>query len=546
MQTKVKVCHRVSLYEIWRAYQRALSKTTSTYAYDYGNRLTQAGNGLATSTYSYDQNGQRVKVTDGKGGVSLYPSKYFNASYDKDGRTISEISHIFAGDALLGTFEKKTSTVTENAGTCVIPSTSDFTLTLSCTVIGTAIAPASVIVNAGKVLTLSPNSKLLLDLNHFKLLIKKGGGVLIKKTATLRQVKPADTASTLASASVVAYTLTDHLGSVAVSTNAQGAVTELSDYYPYGSIRLDQKSGSLTEQRKYIGQEFDAQSGLSYLNARYYDGARGQFLNQDPKFISVSGDLADPQRLNSYSYGRNNPIVFLDTEGLDSAYFGSRLVFHDLGYHIYEAYSIDNQSMANQLNIGISVPTNVSKDNPFNFTLGFEPMGDRGSPLVMSVESAGSIPSFGGGDYKDASTHGFKSGDGQLSLNSYKNYAELANASVNVGQAITNAQNPYFGLGNNPISGLIFMRNYYNSNGAIGTVARNTGQGDIFNKFASGFARVFGKNDNVPPYKPVSLFTSGISNTTPSLIGNANGPFIGSYNFGNGIGTYNFGTKSWQ
>ncbi len=284
MQTIVK--EKISLSEIWHAYQRALA------------------------TYAYDHNGQRVKVSDGKGGVSLYPSKYFNASYDKDGKTVSEISHIFAGDTLLSTFEKKAS-ANGNTGTCVIPSTGDFTLTSSCTIIGNVLAPASVIVNAGKVLTITANSKLLLDLKRFKLLIKKGGGVLIKKTATLRQVKTSDVVTN--SAPTVAYILTDHLGSVAVSTNAQGAVTELSDYYPYGSIRTD--TGSFKEQRKFIGQEFDPATNLSYLNARYYDGNRGQFLNQDPVFWG-NQNLGDPQSLNSYSYANNNPINRSDPSGL--------------------------------------------------------------------------------------------------------------------------------------------------------------------------------------------------------------------------------------
>jgi len=168
---------------------------------------------------------------------------------------------------------------------------------------------------------LSPNSKLLIDLKHKKLLVKKGGGVLIKKTATLRQVKTSDVVTN--SAPTVAYILTDHLGSVAVSTNAQGAVTELSDYYPYGSIRVDEAStnSSSKEQRKYIGQEFDPSTSLSYLNARYYDGARGQFLSEDPVFWEVGqtqdgkNALTNPQALNSYSYAGNNPIINSDPQG---------------------------------------------------------------------------------------------------------------------------------------------------------------------------------------------------------------------------------------
>jgi|SRR3989344_8225001 len=74
---------------------------------------------------------------------------------------------------------------------------------------------------------------------------------------------------------------------------------------------------AFTEQRKFIGEEYDAETGLNYLNARYYDASIGRFVSQDPMFWSLPLELlADPQQLNSYSYARNNPIVGSDPSGL--------------------------------------------------------------------------------------------------------------------------------------------------------------------------------------------------------------------------------------
>lgn len=111
------------------------------------------------------------------------------------------------------------------------------------------------------------------------------------------------------------YIHTDHLGSTNVVTTASSTVTQLSDYYPYGAGRLDQTSGSFAEQRKYIGEQYDPTSGLSYLNARYYDGNRGQFLSQDPVFWETKQNLENPQSLNSYAYANGNPITNKDPDG---------------------------------------------------------------------------------------------------------------------------------------------------------------------------------------------------------------------------------------
>ena len=108
----------------------------------------------------------------------------------------------------------------------------------------------------------------------------------------------------------------DHLGGTNVVTDNNGELVQTLDYYPYGGIRIDDRDGSFTEQRKFIGEIYDAAVTLSYLNARYYDGWRGQFVSQDPEARdNPQKFLPDPQQLNSYSYARNNPVVFSDPTG---------------------------------------------------------------------------------------------------------------------------------------------------------------------------------------------------------------------------------------
>src|SRR6516164_6973285 len=81
------------------------------------------------------------------------------------------------------------------------------------------------------------------------------------------------------------YVHPDHLGSTNVVTDEYGNVVQTLYYYPYGSLRLSVAT-STNEKRQFIGQ-FTDDSTLSYLNARYYDNARGQFLSEDPVFQAI-------------------------------------------------------------------------------------------------------------------------------------------------------------------------------------------------------------------------------------------------------------------
>jgi RHS repeat-associated protein len=146
---------------------------------------------------------------------------------------------------------------------------------------------------------------------------------------------------------------TDHLTGSNVVTNSTGALEELMDYYPYGGIRLDEKAGSFSEQRKFAGHELDVDTGLSYMNARYYDSGMGRFVSLDPAYLAVGDNaklkaltkleteryLADPQLANSYSYVANNPLKYTDSTGdfLDIAL--------DVGFIGYDLYRMGSAAL---------------------------------------------------------------------------------------------------------------------------------------------------------------------------------------------------------
>jgi RHS repeat-associated protein len=75
------------------------------------------------------------------------------------------------------------------------------------------------------------------------------------------------------------------------------------------------------------GKERDSESGNDYFGARYFGSSMGRFLSPDPSQLYFANP-ADPQSLNLYSYGRNNPLINIDPTGLDCVYDDGGGNFH--------------------------------------------------------------------------------------------------------------------------------------------------------------------------------------------------------------------------
>ena len=74
---------------------------------------------------------------------------------------------------------------------------------------------------------------------------------------------------------------------------------------------------------RYRGYYYDAETGLYFLQTRYYDPEVGRFLNRD----SVS--YAAPEKidgLNLYAYCLNNPVEYIDCSGSFAVSVWSNLI----------------------------------------------------------------------------------------------------------------------------------------------------------------------------------------------------------------------------
>lgn len=110
-----------------------------------------------------------------------------------------------------------------------------------------------------------------------------------------------------ASEKVTIY-LTDAQGSVVAETDAQGNVTYTAANRPYGT----QVMGAPQAGPGYTGHINDPNTGLVYMQARYYDPTIGRFLSSDP----VSPDPGNLFNFGRYAYANGNPIRFADPFGL--------------------------------------------------------------------------------------------------------------------------------------------------------------------------------------------------------------------------------------
>lgn len=109
---------------------------------------------------------------------------------------------------------------------------------------------------------------------------------------------------------------TDHLGSTVATTDSQGKITEQTDYSAFGHQKSRSTYQNTQQTEKYTGHTYDPETDLLYAQARYFRGSLGRFLSQDALFWNISPQyLTDPEQMNSYSYAKNNPVLYIDPNG---------------------------------------------------------------------------------------------------------------------------------------------------------------------------------------------------------------------------------------
>ncbi len=108
------------------------------------------------------------------------------------------------------------------------------------------------------------------------------------------------------------YVYNGHGDVVKILDNA-GSVLKSYEYDIWGNTKSTSSNTAkpFSNPYRYAGELFDDESGLIYLQARYYSPSTGRFITKD----TYEGEINNPLSLNLYTYVHNNPLKYIDPSG---------------------------------------------------------------------------------------------------------------------------------------------------------------------------------------------------------------------------------------
>ena len=111
------------------------------------------------------------------------------------------------------------------------------------------------------------------------------------------------------------YYLYSGTGSVVQTSEQNGSLFLRQTYDPFGNSTKIRSPLTVDiddlNRYTYNGEDYDYNTGLQYLRARYYNTSTGSFISQD----TYLGQIINPISRNRYTYAHNSPVVFDDPSG---------------------------------------------------------------------------------------------------------------------------------------------------------------------------------------------------------------------------------------
>jgi RHS repeat-associated protein len=275
---------------------------TATFNYDVTNQVTGADYSFqADEGYTYDLNGNRTNAGNQTGGNNqLLTDGTYNYAYDNEGNRISRTT-IATGEVTEYSWDyrNRLTQVLEKNGAGVVVRSSDYRYDVFDRRIGKTVDLDGV----GTQVALT--ERYVYDGDHIALVFDGAGNQLQRFLygTQVDQVLVQENGD-----GSLYWALSDHQGTVRDVVDSQGNVLNHIVYDSFGNVVSETNTG-IDFRFGYTGRELDAETGLYYYRARYYDATTGQFIGQDPIGFSA-GDS------NLYRYVGNSATNYTDPSGL--------------------------------------------------------------------------------------------------------------------------------------------------------------------------------------------------------------------------------------
>ena len=313
------------------------------------NKITYADNSTLSYIYNAnncitsvtDENGKRITYKyDGMGQLIRENNPYTNLttvySYDKGGNITSAKEYAYTTAAELGTV-KKTNTYTYGDSNWKDKLTAYNGKTITYDKIGNPMTyrdSLSFKWKNGRQLASLQNGSSVINYTYNTDGVRIGksgsraGTFIVSGTQILREINSVATIDYLYDENGSPIGLTYKGTTYYYRKNLQGDIINITDstgakvvtytYNAWGKIMSMTGNMELAVNNpfRYRGYYYDVESGLYYLNSRYYDPQTGRFINAEPNVDY--GKFDEGAGLNGYNvfaYCANNPVMFKDDSG---------------------------------------------------------------------------------------------------------------------------------------------------------------------------------------------------------------------------------------
>jgi RHS repeat-associated protein len=274
----------------------------NTFNYDATDQLTSASHTTqANENYTYDLNGNRTNAgVQTSGNNQLLTDGTYNYAYDDEGNRISRTTIATGAVTEYGwDYRNRLMQVVEKNAAGVVTRSSNYKYDVN----NNRIAKTVDLDGVGT--QVATTERYVYDGSHIALVFDGAGNQLQRflHGTQVDQVLAQENAN-----GDLLWALTDHQGSVRDVVDNQGNLLNHIVYDSFGNV-TNETNSAINFRFGYTGREFDAETGLYYYRARYYDPQTGQFIGQDPLSFGA-GDS------NLYRYVGNNSVNSSDPFGL--------------------------------------------------------------------------------------------------------------------------------------------------------------------------------------------------------------------------------------